>query len=546
MWKDRQLPTLIAAIGAASAVVCLTSFGAFAGIANANARPAGRSPEWSVVPSPNAPLRSNELNGVSCPSANSCFAVGQIDSIGLVQHWNGRAWSVMQVPHPNGATSSNLYGVSCPSLHSCFAVGDLVEHWNGAHWAIMVTPTPSAVSVLNGVACPSVKSCFAVGYYAGTPATKRTLIEHWNGTQWSIMAGADPSHALASLFSLSAVACPNVRSCFAVGDTAETRVLIEHWNGTNWGLMGTPQPGRPASTHLSGVACPSAKSCFAVGDAASHALVEHWNGSNWGIMTGSAAPTLWRGVSCPSTKSCFAVGTAVRIVGHWNGKTWGTMPVAVGSTNIDLFDLKGVFCPAGSSCFAVGNYNAHARRRKRWSRDTCSDPRSRLPERGCVEFAHRVAGNPYFETSVFMVNVEARTEPAAITNEEVGRAENLAHLAEVPIVPHCGLRSGKVGRIDIEAAPDLPEDVFPRDVFALFEECVAQGHAQGRAGRVVDCIARRDQPERRNRREGKESGIESGEEIGRHARAQGIDLSDQQLRSEWSAVDPFERPGMHV
>jgi adenylosuccinate lyase len=35
------------------------------------------------------------------------------------------------------------------------------------------------------------------------------------------------------------------------------------------------------------------------------------------------------------------------------------MPVAVGSTNVELFDLKGVVCPAGSSCYAVGNYNAH-------------------------------------------------------------------------------------------------------------------------------------------------------------------------------------------
>ena len=135
---------------------------------------------------------------------------------------------------------------------------------------------------------------------------------------------------------------------------------------------------------------------------------------------------------------------------------------------------------------------------------------------------------------------------AAITDEEVGRAKHLAHLAEIPIVPHCGLCRGKVGRVDIEAAPDLPEDVVPRDVFALFEERVAQGHAQGCADCVVDFVARRDEPKRGNRREGKESGIESGEEVGRHARTQGIDLPDQQLRSERCAVDPFERPGVHV
>ena len=77
-------------------------------------------------------------------------------------------------------------------------------------------------------------------------------------------------------------------------------------------------------------------------------------------MAGSAAPPFGGAFRAPARRAVFAVGTVVRIVGHWNGKTWGTMPVAVGSTSIELFDLKGVFCPAGSSCFAVGNYNAHA------------------------------------------------------------------------------------------------------------------------------------------------------------------------------------------
>ena len=44
MWKIRQRPTLIAAIGAASAIAWLTSFGAIAGIANADSATHGQIP----------------------------------------------------------------------------------------------------------------------------------------------------------------------------------------------------------------------------------------------------------------------------------------------------------------------------------------------------------------------------------------------------------------------------------------------------------------------------------------------------------------------
>jgi alpha-tubulin suppressor-like RCC1 family protein len=84
---------------------------------------------WSVLESPNPKgSRSPQLNAVSCISARSCAAVGsdsteEGSSQTLVEASKGSTWSI--VPSANGASGvSHLDGVSCVSTESCFAVGE--------------------------------------------------------------------------------------------------------------------------------------------------------------------------------------------------------------------------------------------------------------------------------------------------------------------------------------------------------------------------------------------------------------------------------------
>jgi hypothetical protein len=79
---------------------------------------------WSVTRSP----RSGQLRGISCRSARSCVAVGNYaTSAGaasetLIESWDGTAWSVDSSPNP--VTNGDwLEGVSCPSSNSCQAAG---------------------------------------------------------------------------------------------------------------------------------------------------------------------------------------------------------------------------------------------------------------------------------------------------------------------------------------------------------------------------------------------------------------------------------------
>jgi hypothetical protein len=332
-----------------------------------DAAPAGRP----FIP---APGQVSVLQGVSCPSVTSCWAVGTYRNAGgaevnQVLHWNGRRWSLVSVPSPGGTTGgfSGLRRVACVSPASCWAVGDFsklhgpgfnqILHWDGRRWSLVPSPDPGGIttgsfSALLGVRCTSAGSCWAVGDYS-RGRTDLNQVLHWNGRKWSQVRTPDPGGTASGDFSaLNAVSCTSPASCWAVGGygssgssfTALNEVL--HWNGRTWSLASSPDPdgtGAGASNFLSDVVCTSAANCWAVGNYGStrgggvilnQAL--HWDGTAWSQAptpnpagTVSGAASFLRGVRCASPASCWAVGRdapagqsdrnqALR----WNGSTW--------------------------------------------------------------------------------------------------------------------------------------------------------------------------------------------------------------------------------
>jgi FkbM family methyltransferase len=83
------------------------------------------APAWSVSasPSPLGPV-TGLATAVSCPTATTCFAVGQYDSgsmhPSLIERWNGTNWSVVPNPNPDGATATRLIDIDCISLDEYF------------------------------------------------------------------------------------------------------------------------------------------------------------------------------------------------------------------------------------------------------------------------------------------------------------------------------------------------------------------------------------------------------------------------------------------
>ena len=198
--------------------------------------------KWSMVHSPNPGTTAGEnvLDSVTAVAANNVWAVGYYTSSSnpyqtLVEHWNGIQWSVIASPNasntPNYQTHDLLTSVQAVSANDIWAVGSsftldsvgktLVEHWNGKTWSIIVSPnTSGTLSGLSGVAVVSSTNAWAVGYSFTGNGTGPTVIEHWNGTKWSIVPSPSPSAGFHSLSSVTRV--PGTRSVWAVGNTGTT------------------------------------------------------------------------------------------------------------------------------------------------------------------------------------------------------------------------------------------------------------------------------------------------------------------------------------
>jgi len=346
---------------------------------------------WSLSPFSSKTSQS-QLDQVSCSSARNCFAVGTaqsgLDQNTLVEHWNGSAWSIVSSPIPRGSFGTQLTGVSCPTSTSCTAVGfndgaetetALIEHWNGKAWSVVPSPALKGVEVgvLSAVSCPSAVNCTAVGVQFGLSAAK-VLIEHWSGKAWSIVPSPSPSGA--EIAELLGVSCPTSTSCTAVGISEAfegtrspgAKTLVERWDGTAWSVSPSPTPAAPFAS-LGAVSCASATSCDAVGMdsaslvATSKAFAEHWDGTAWKIVTVAtpkgAKTTLLSSVSCRSANSCDAVGLATNasgtktLVEHWTGARWQIVSSANPSGAVSA-SLAGVSCPNASTCLAVGSYNS--------------------------------------------------------------------------------------------------------------------------------------------------------------------------------------------
>ena len=206
----------------------------------------------SVPPAgdPGADLTSVSCRPVACTATG--YYLGQSDegpgSAPLALRWNGATWAVQSTP--GDATQneiSALNGISCPSARVCTAVGisyaggPLVLRWNGTTWHSQVV---RAGYSLDAVSCASGTACLAIG---STAANGSTAAERWNGRTWASRTIRVPSGARG--LSLPAVSCSSASRCTAVGfknitvsQVKDILTIAERWNGRRWAVQPTPSP----------------------------------------------------------------------------------------------------------------------------------------------------------------------------------------------------------------------------------------------------------------------------------------------------------------
>jgi hypothetical protein len=198
--------------------------------------------QLNIIPSPNPGAFGNSLASVVTLSPTDIWAVGDYAATrfgdqSLVEHWNGKQWSVVKSP-VLGRFPYNLRAVSAVAANDIWAVGTytippgnisltLTEHWNGKMWSVIPSPSPTGDDVLLGVAAISTSDVWAVGDYS---SNGHHLVEQWNGTSWNVVP-TPFRHGTVS--TLAAVSADSASDIWAAGTDINNHdfsyhTLIEH------------------------------------------------------------------------------------------------------------------------------------------------------------------------------------------------------------------------------------------------------------------------------------------------------------------------------
>jgi len=348
------------------AVVTLAACGSSAGpTSTASAR--ASSPSAGPSAANTGGKHAAFLNGVSCASPANCTAVGEYYRTAagpqptLIERWTGTAW---RVEHSPGVGRVNtLDGVSCPSATSCTAVGSLIAGWNGVTWKVELRSSPFV-----SVSCIAPSWCMAVGVTgAGAPESG-----YWDGAKWTVERMPRPRHP-AQVITLAGVSCTQRSFCMAVGDysygvgampspRSRDKTLAERWNGSSWQVIRSADVA--SWNQLSAVSCTSPRACTAVGSSASQQfpLAERWDGSTWLAQhvpdVNLIGYTSLTAVSCSSDSACMALGTynggAMAIAESWNGSGWQLHPMPSPPQPEPFIRPASLSCTGRAACVAVG------------------------------------------------------------------------------------------------------------------------------------------------------------------------------------------------
>jgi hypothetical protein len=340
-----------------------------AGLSAAPAASSAGGPLWQVIPTPNVGTSRNVLRDVATLSSDDAWAVGsffdteaQADR-SLIEHWDGRAWTI--VPAPTVGTGyQSLWGVSALSARDVWAVGrsserfgperSMILRWNGRRWRVIDAPPFEHWSALEDVSAVSEREVWAVGNsYLGS------FIIRWDGRSWRIV----PSPNVGWLASIHAVSSSNI---WAVGqwagpDGAVYQPLIQHWDGTRWTVVPSSRPPTEFSI-LEDVSGRSDDLAWAVGSAwdgsgPQRPIIERWDGAEWRLVPGPAVEEgELLGVIGVSANEAWAVGRSGgrTLIARWDGVGWSAVDAPSPGVNDRLI---GVSALPSRDAWAVGASN---------------------------------------------------------------------------------------------------------------------------------------------------------------------------------------------
>ena len=220
------------------------------------------------------------IDDVEASSPDEVWAVGR--NGGAARWRNGR---IDVVPTP--LRESLFSSLSSTAPDDVWAAGmrtpnqkghPLIEHWDGRRWTVSFTE--DAYGAISDVLALSRRDVWATGYRRVSPIGSRTLehpfVMHWDGKRWRHVRG--PGRPAAYLGSLSGT--PG--TIWATAGVRQHRFAFARWDGRRWTFaLGPPVKRglfRPAMYDLALV---SPTDVWAVGRGESDGIMVHWDGTTW-------------------------------------------------------------------------------------------------------------------------------------------------------------------------------------------------------------------------------------------------------------------------
>jgi hypothetical protein len=268
---------------------------------------------WQTSPDPAPP--GAVFSSVDASGPGDAWVVGMrhgahwVDEYGennvgwdtLAMHWDGTAWTI--VPSPNAAPrNNNVEGVLALSPTDAWVVGysqegnhprTLTMHWDGATWSLVPSPDPGRdFNVLWGMGTDGDGGVWAVGHYGDPGSRFMALYLRWTGSEWEIVAGPSGEALHQTPTALSGSSADDA---WAVGSEPTSSFLIAHWDGSTWSSIEAEIPVEGSdSPSLSDVAALSPTDAWAVGryqgprrkggSAEIFPLIQHWDGGSWDVV----------------------------------------------------------------------------------------------------------------------------------------------------------------------------------------------------------------------------------------------------------------------
>jgi photosystem II stability/assembly factor-like uncharacterized protein len=284
------------------------------------------------------------MNALSCLTPTACVAVGGTASAAIFLTADaGATWT--QVVPPAGAPSLN--GVACPSASECLAVGGesvLTSTDGGALWSSQ----PLGNGTLAAISCPTAATCVAVG---AIPPVPNSPCYSSGASFATVNGGSTWSATTTTCTALTGVSCASTTACEASAIFYTGKNTTGDIEGTTNGAGTWSSQYRTNGNNSSmlAVSCVTTVTCEAVGAATIQGVLGTTDGQTWThqAVGGSSGARSWRAISCTPT-GCSAVGDADPIVlpvlsGRWKQQT---LPSGAGS-------MGGVVCQT-TTCLAVG------------------------------------------------------------------------------------------------------------------------------------------------------------------------------------------------